>query len=161
MLFRKFEGRDFAEVLQIEMEAFEDHDPYTYMDFYEMNPEGFLVAESGKTITGFVMGYRSSEQEGRIFSLAVKKEFRRRGIGQALLQVIQRHFRNRNVKYMRLEVRASNKKARSLYSRMGFVDCWYEPGYYIDGGCGIIMKKYLYPVGLHEDLMADDWSAIS
>ncbi|OJH48497.1 (30S ribosomal protein S18P)-alanine acetyltransferase [Methanohalophilus portucalensis FDF-1] len=143
------------------MEAFEDHDPYTYMNFYEMNPKGFLVAESGKNITGFVMGYRSSEQEGRIFSLAVKKEFQKRGIGQALLQVIQRHFRNRNVRYVRLEVRASNKKARSLYSRMGFIDCWYEPGYYIDGECGIIMKKYLCPAGLHEDLLTDNWPVIS
>ena len=44
MIIRKFEPYDFEGVLNIEMEAFTEHNPFVYMNFYEMNDEGFFVA---------------------------------------------------------------------------------------------------------------------
>lgn len=81
MIIRKFEPLDFEEIVAIESETFTEHNPYFYMNFYEMNRDTFLVAQEGKMIVGFVVGYRSDTDEGRVFTLAVGKNFRKRGIG--------------------------------------------------------------------------------
>ncbi len=81
MIIRKFEPLDFEGIVAIEYEAFTEHNPYLYMNFYEMNRDTFLVAQEDKMIVGFVVGYRSGPDEGRVFTLAVGENFRKRGIG--------------------------------------------------------------------------------
>ena len=103
----------------------------------------FLVAEYLDFIVGFIVGYRLNETEGRVFSLAVREEFQGKGIGSLLLDSLFKVFYSNLMKYATLEVRASNLKARNLYSKMGFVPCWIEKEYYSDGEDGIIMKLKL------------------
>ena len=81
MIIRKFEPHDFEEVMTIESAVFTEHNPYFYMNFYEMNRDTFLVAQEDRMIVGFVVGYRSGPDEGRIFTLAVGEDFRKQGIG--------------------------------------------------------------------------------
>lgn len=146
MIIRQFEPYDFEDVLNIEMEAFTEHNPFVYMNFYEMNKEGFFVASMNNRIVGFVMGYQSAVNEGRIFSLAVKKEYRGMGIGGQLMQTILRAFQQQGLRSATLEVRDSNHIAIKLYREIGFIACWVEQGYYSDGENGIIMKKQLSPL---------------
>nr|WP_280954390.1 ribosomal protein S18-alanine N-acetyltransferase [Methanohalophilus levihalophilus] len=143
-------GSDFEQIIQIEMEAFTEHNPYIYMNFYELNPEGFFVAEENGIIYGFVMGYLSDELEGRIFSLAVRSDIRGKGIGTRLLRRILKEFRRLNLQSAKLEVRESNLKAIDLYKRMGFLECWCEAGYYSDGEDAVVMKKRLLPKHLQK-----------
>ena len=150
MQIRNFRGSDFEQIVEIEMEAFSEHNPYIYMNFYEMNPEGFFVAEEGGIIYGFVMGYRSKISEGRIFSIAVHKNKRGKGIGTMLLQKILQEFQLLNLQSAKLEVRKSNFKAIDFYKKMGFVECWLEPGYYSDGEFAVVMKKRLLPIHLQK-----------
>ncbi len=159
MQIRNFRGSDFEQIIQIEMEAFSEHNPYIYMNFYEMNPEGFFVAEENGIIYGFVMGYRSEVSEGRIFSLAVHKDQRGKGIGSKLLQKILQEFQLLNLQSAKLEVRGSNLKAIELYNKIGFLECWHEPGYYSDGECALVMKKRLLPTHLQmpDARMVDDF----
>jgi ribosomal-protein-alanine N-acetyltransferase len=146
MIIRYFEPEDFTEVLEIESEAFAEHNPFIYMNFYEMNNECFFVAEEKGHIAGFVVGYQISAEEGRIFSLAVKERYRGYGIGTRLLETITGIFREKLLVFASLEVRLSNLEAQRLYQKIGFIPCWIQHGYYSDGEDGIIMKKRLCPV---------------
>ncbi len=140
MNIRRFVPDDFEEVFLIEQEAFSDHDTFVYINFYEMNMNGFLVAVKNEEIVGFVVGYQLNENEGRIFALAVKDEYKSRGIGTQLVHAILKIFYENSIQYAGLEVRISNVRAQKLYQRVGFVPCWVEKKYYFDGEDGIIMK---------------------
>ncbi|ADI72966.1 ribosomal-protein-alanine acetyltransferase [Methanohalobium evestigatum Z-7303] len=145
MNLRYFEPEDFEDILEIEMETFSEHNPFVYINFYEINSDGFIVATVGDKVAGYVVGYQIYENEGRIFTLAVKKGYRDKGIGSELLRAILNLFCRTGLKYARLEVRRSNVRAQKLYNSMGFVQCWVEKKYYSDGEDGIIMKAYLQP----------------
>ncbi len=145
MIIRQFEPDDFQGVLLIEMEAFSEHNPFLYINFYELNRDYFLVAEVGGSVVGYVVGYQLIENEGRIFSIAVKNEYKNCGIGTQLVYAIFNVFYRSAFQYVSLEVRASNTGAQKLYRRLGFVPCWIEEGYYSDNEDGIIMKMRLYP----------------
>lgn len=145
MIVRYFEPQDFEEVMEIESQAFEEHNPFLYMNFYEMNNDCFLVADHNGHVTGFVAGYQMAENEGRIFSLAVREGYQGFGIGTRLLESITGIFNEKALRYASLEVRLSNNKAQGLYRKMEFIPCWIEHGYYSDGEDGLIMKKVLSP----------------
>ena len=70
-------------------------------------------------------GDNKAPQEVEILNLAVAPQFRRQGIGQALLaaEIV------RGGLYF-LEVRESNKAAQALYQKLGFVEVSRRPGYY-------------------------------
>ncbi|HJH28619.1 MAG TPA: ribosomal-protein-alanine N-acetyltransferase [Methanosarcinaceae archaeon] len=145
MIIRRFVPDDFEDILSIEQEAFSDHNPLVYINFYEMNMNGFLVAIDDNEIVGFVVGYQLNENEGRIFSLAVKDEYQSRGIGTKLIYAILKVFYGNLIQYASLEVRISNTRAQKLYNKVGFVSCWIEKKYYFDGEDGIIMKMRISP----------------
>lgn len=159
---RKFRNDDFEDVLCIESESFAEHNPFAYMHFYEMHGDMFLVAEYLDFIVGFIVGYRLNENEGRVFSLAVREEFQGKGIGAMLLDALFKEFYSNLLKYATLEVRANNIKARNLYLKMGFIPCWIEKEYYSDGEDGIIMKMKLSSYMFHNlDLFAEKIEGIS
>lgn len=140
---RKFQNCDFEDILYIEYECFKEHNPFTYTQFYETCGDMFLVAQYLDHIVGFIVGYKTFENEGRIFSLAIKKEFQRQGIGSLLLDYMLKIFYSNFLKYATLEVRISNIKARNLYEKIGFVSSWIEKKYYSDGEDGIVMRLEL------------------
>ncbi len=146
-----FDPEYFEDVMQIEMEAFTEHNPFLYMNFYEMNREGFRVAVIRDTVIGFIVGYHESSTKGRIFSLAVKQNFQGRGVATRLIMDILKRFRKCGLMAATLEVRLSNEKAQQLYKKTGFVPCWIEKGYYSDGEDGLIMKKHLSHLPLKKD----------
>ena len=143
-----FAPEDFQEIIEIEKEAFSEHNALLYMNFYEMARDGFLVAKQDGKIVGYVVGYRSAENEGHIFSVGVKEEYRGRGIGTELIYTICSIFLAKGLKYAKLEVRNSNKKAQKLYKSIGFIPCWTEQRYYSDGEDGMVMKMHLHPYRL-------------
>ncbi len=145
MNIRRFIPDDFEDILSIEQQTFSDHNPLVYINFYEMNMNGFLVAIDNNEIVGFVVGYQLNENEGRIFSLAVKDEHKSRGIGTKLVHAILKVFYENSIQYASLEVRVSNTRAQKLYHKVGFVSCWIEKKYYFDGEDGIIMKMRTSP----------------
>lgn len=147
-MIRRFVPEDFEAIVEIEREAFSEHDSLVYMSFYEMVGEGFLVADYDGMPVGYIVGYRSAENEGHIFSVGVKKEYRGRGIGTGLIRAICDIFVTNGLKYARLEVRSSNIAAQKLYRSMGFVPCWTEKKYYSDGEDGMVMKMHLHPYRL-------------
>ncbi|WP_243684315.1 GNAT family N-acetyltransferase [Methanosarcina barkeri] len=64
--------------------------------------------------------------KGTFFSVGVKEEYRGRRIGTSLIHAICDIFVANGLRYARLEVRNSNKRAQKLYRSIGFVPCWTE-----------------------------------
>jgi len=140
---RKFQPADFQQVMAIEKEAFRDHNPLAYMRLYELNPDGFLVAEKDGIIVGFVVGIPISEDIGRVLSIAVANEYRRSSIATQLMNEMLKLFAETGVSSVRLEVRRSNIIAQRLYQKLGFMVMETIPQYYADGEDAIVMIKEL------------------
>jgi ribosomal-protein-alanine N-acetyltransferase len=143
LLIRRFMPRDLEGVLEIDREVFGGYDPSIFTAFYEYHGGTSLVAESNGRIAGFILGFKHTPLEGRVFWLAVRPGFQGRGVGRRLLAAIMSIFRRIGAVSATLEVRISNKKAQSLYSLMGFRMTGIYPSYYSDGETAIIMKRSL------------------
>jgi ribosomal-protein-alanine N-acetyltransferase len=139
-LIRKFEPADFPWVIDIEKQVFNEHDPFFYMQFYETCSDGFIVAQVNGFVVGFVVGFLSSEETGRIFSLAVHPSYQGRKLGSALLKEIIQVFRRIGVSEIILEVRKGNVKARKFYERHGFHQTGVIEKYYNDGESACMMR---------------------
>lgn len=89
----------------------------------------FLVAEADGTIAGYaVLLFKDSSQDpieifytyAFVADLGVRGEFRRRGIGTALLDACEAIAREAGEKWLQLGVLAGNGSAVRLYERQGF-----------------------------------------
>ena len=70
--------------------------------------------------------------EVHIISIAVRRNFRRQGIGQLLLQKALQQSRTYKFNEVTLEVRKSNTAAKNLYAKYGFQLVGIRKGYYKD-----------------------------
>jgi ribosomal protein S18 acetylase RimI-like enzyme len=98
-----------------------------------------LKASLDGLMVGFVAGDpRPSKGFSWIATIGVLPEYRRRGIGRALLRACEREIPTPRI---RLSVRIENGLAIRLYEREGYqrVDVWRE--YYNDGGDALVMEK--------------------
>ena len=139
-IIRKFQPEDFPVVINIEQQVFNEHDPFYYMQFYETCSDGFIVAQIHGLVVGFIVGFLTPENTGRIFSLAVLPQYRSKGIGGALLKEIIFFFQAAKVREVTLEVRSENVKAKRFYERHGFSQIGVLTKYYNDGGNAFLMK---------------------
>ncbi|MDV0445754.1 hypothetical protein MmiAt1_13490 [Methanimicrococcus sp. At1] len=140
---RRYVPEDKYSILMLEAEAFNEHNPYEYINFYEVFRDGFFVCAIGEDIVGFIVGYALSESEGHIFSLAVSKYHRNQGIAERLIDHICTYFLLKGLQKASLEVRVSNKPAINLYNKLGFSAAWVESQYYSDGEDGYVMMVNL------------------
>jgi len=143
VVVRRFQPDDLETALEIDREVFGGYDPAIFTAFYEYYTGSTLVAEVGGIVAGFILGFKHTPFEGRVFWLAVRPGFQSRGIGIRLMLEVLRTFRQMGALSTTLEVRVSNKKAQSLYSMLGFRMIGVCPAYYSDGEAAIIMKLRL------------------
>ena len=79
--------------------------------------------------------------EAHITNIAVRREYRRRGIGELLLISTIDLAKEMKASIMTLEVRASNLTAQNLYRKYGFEQVGLRRGYYLDNReDGVIMS---------------------
>jgi ribosomal-protein-alanine N-acetyltransferase len=132
--FRPMAPGDLDEVMAIERTAFRF--PWSSRFFLEELQvpcaRSFLAEINGK-IVGYVLFWLLPE-EVDIHNIAVHRDFRRHGIGQALLQRVLEQARERNSSRVTLEVRISNIIAQRLYESVGFMAKGIRKGYYSDDG---------------------------
>ena len=119
-----------SQVAQLEKRCF--NDPWSENSIaYELtNPLSYwLVAEEG----GFVLGYVGSQSvmdEADMMNIAVHPDYRRLGIAGRLVEALVTALKDRKVRCLTLEVRASNEPAKALYRALGFVQAGRRPNYY-------------------------------
>ena len=79
----------------------------------------FFTAKIGNKTVGYA-GIGTVLDEGYITNIAVDKDYRRRGIADALLTAIDALAAEKNLSFTALEVRCSNTAAISLYAKKGY-----------------------------------------
>ena len=121
---------DLDEVCNIENDAFSV--PWSRNSFAEALADEsnfLLVCETFEGIAGYADTWCVLD-EATVTNIAVREDFRRRGIGAALLQAALDMAKERGISAVTLEVRKSNESAIKLYNRFGFEAVGIRPGYY-------------------------------
>ena len=120
-------------VYEADQEAFEDHwdhvrTPYDEWRFYsvgrhDFDPTLWFLAEEGGEVSGISLcakHFAGDPGVGRVATLAVRRPWRRRGLGLALLHHSFRELKRRGFDEVRLEVDGENLTgAVRLYERAG------------------------------------------
>ena len=89
----------------------------------------WLVAVEGDTVAGYV-GSQTVCNETDMMNVAVTADFRRRGIGEKLVNALVEELKAMESHCLTLEVRASNTPAQAMYEKLGFVEIGRRPRYY-------------------------------
>ena len=102
------------------------------------------------TVDGHMVGFvavdiRRSEDLAWVATIGVLPEFRRQGIGSALLVAVEERV---GVTSIRLSVRTSNLPALTVYNRLGYHRYGTWPHYYADGEDALVLEKNLKGIGL-------------
>lgn len=138
----KMNAEHISQIAQLEKECFSQ--PWSENALSEeLSNENshFLVA-----VSDCVMGYIGVQEicgEAYITNVAVFEEYRKSGVGRALLKAACDAAISRNCEFITLEVRESNATAISLYESAGFEKAGIRKNFYsspIENG--VIYTKY-------------------
>ena len=129
------EEKDIEYIVEIEKEAFTT--PWSKEAFKtEINENKlayYLVAEvEGKAVA--YGGIWLIISEGHITNIAVKEEYKGKGLGNRIVDGLIDYCLELGIDNMTLEVRKSNRVAINLYEKYGFISYGIRPKYYADDG---------------------------
>ncbi len=85
----------------------------------DYDPDLFLVAEKGSEIVGAVLGGFDGRR-GLVYHLAVRQDFRQRGIASALMEELENRLRAKGCIRVYLLVTRDNIEARQYYEKRGW-----------------------------------------
>ena len=152
---REAEAADLLAVVRIERASFPQPWPYDAFERY-LDAPGFLVAvdEEGdgedavdtQNVVGYVVADfvpNHGRGLGHVKDLAVHPNRRGEGLGATLLEAALSKLAARSARTVKLEVRESNDRARSLYEEFGFEPLRRVPRYYDDGEDALILVRDL------------------
>lgn len=136
LIIRKATEQDVHEIAELDKLCFAF--PWSESAFEQelmSNPLAFyIVAETADE--GVIVGYAGLwliHDEGHITNVGVHPDFRRKKIGEAIVEVLMKEARELgDVKTFTLEVRKSNQAATALYEKFGFAEVGVRKGYYED-----------------------------
>ena len=135
------------ECWRLDQRCFVDGEAYSRDTFEYLltAPEAvsYRVVTQNGSMVGFVIGLLEPDHTGHITTVGVAPEHRRRHLAKRLMQKVEEGFRRRNIRIVRLEVRALNVSAQQLYLSLGYTVTQRLPKYYSNGGDGLLMVKSL------------------
>ena len=130
MIIREMKPEDVPAIAELEKQCFSA--PWSenmIVSSLESRLSCWLVAE----IEGMSAGYVGSESvldSADMMNIAVAPEFRRQGVGVALVNGLISRLQSKSVAFLLLEVRVSNKPAIAMYEQLGFLQVGLRPRYY-------------------------------
>jgi ribosomal-protein-alanine N-acetyltransferase len=97
-----------------------------------------LKAVEDNRMVGFIAGEHHQDDFSWVSTLGVLPDYRKRGIGRALLEACEQQLPTRII---HLSVRADNEDAINMYKQAGYykIDRWTK--YYNDGQDAVVMEK--------------------
>lgn len=100
--------------------------PFSLLPFGEREPP-----DDEPPIVGYG-GLWMMVDEAHVTSVAVRPDFRGRGLGELLMLALFEIGIRLGARWLTLEVRVGNRVARQLYAKMGFREAGIRPRYYTD-----------------------------
>lgn len=144
MNIRKCRYEDILSVSELEKECFkgESWSFGTIASAFENPAYEMLVAEEGGEIIGY--GCTCTALDAcDLENVLVAEEYRRGGIGKAILNALLDNAKERGAEKIFLEVRVSNSAALRLYLACGFIGVHARTRYYSDGEDCLVMARGL------------------
>ena len=149
-VIRRCDPSDIIPVMEINLKTLPEHySDYFYESLLAELPEAFLVAEIERKLVGYIMckieyGFSNFKKlgfvkKGHVVSVAVLPEYRKKGIGRALIEEAIAGVRLKKSDELYLEVRCSNTEAIRLYEKLSFVIKQRLKAYYRDGEDAYLM----------------------
>ena len=130
MEYLKMDESHVEAIAELEKMCFRDPWSANSIAFELHNPlSDWFVAVDNGTVCGYV-GSQSVLDGADMMNIAVHPDYRKQGIGYALIERLITALKEKNVISLCLEVRVSNESAIGLYSKMGFAVVGKRPGYY-------------------------------
>lgn len=140
--FEKLKSSDAPEIYEIEKISFSEPHSLASVTASIMNPacEFWVLRDAPdagsdgvktEKIAGFIEFWLMYD-EAHVIDIAVRPEYRRRGLGGRLMDFLVEKSVEAGAKKIFLEVRPSNAGAISLYRRAGFIDAGRRVKYYKD-----------------------------
>jgi ribosomal protein S18 acetylase RimI-like enzyme len=103
-----------------------------------------MVAEASARIVGcLIMLFRRGSRVGRIYSLAVHPQCRRKGLASRMIADSENHAARRGATTVRLEVRNDNPGALDFYHQHGYRVLGTHARYYGDGADALRLAKQI------------------
>ena len=129
VVYRYMEEDDLKAVLEIERAS--NPVPWSEKNFLDCLKKDYycLIQEVNKHPSGFAI-QSISLFETHVLNIGIKKEFRKKGLGQDLLDQIIHASKSMGSKKIFLEVRVSNDPAIELYKKLGFKKVSLRKDYY-------------------------------
>ena len=138
--------RDMPEVLEVEQQSFEF--PWSDEDFIrclrQRNCIG-MVAEYDERVVGFMI-YELHRNRLHVLNFAVRAEFRRRGVGQQMMQKLVSKLSHQRRSRIMLEVRETNLAAQLFFRKLGFRAISLLRAFYDDTPEDAYMMEYWHSV---------------
>ena len=118
-------------IAALEAACFSDPWPESILAHELQNPLSlWLCAMDGDTVAGYI-GSQTVLGESDMMNLAVRPDYRRRGIGRALVLALCGALKKQMLaSALTLEVRDSNAPAAALYASLGFEQIGLRKNYY-------------------------------
>ncbi len=127
------EEKDLASVIEIENLSYPN--PWhlsSFMGEIENKPISnpyVVVFRPLDKVIGYVI-YWHIRNEVQISNIAISPDYRKKGVGEAVLGQILYEVWGKGAEFVFLEVRPSNQAARSMYEKLGFKILGLRKGYY-------------------------------
>jgi ribosomal-protein-alanine N-acetyltransferase len=145
-VLRDYRPQDFDELWRIDQACFEPGIAYTRFELmaYIRGRAAFtFVAVTPDQISGFVVAQRRANGSGHIITIDVRQDFRRTGLGSALLARAEAALAERGSRAVVLETAVSNAPALAFYKRHGYAVVKTIPRYYNHSIDALVMAKKL------------------
>jgi ribosomal-protein-alanine N-acetyltransferase len=130
LILEPIREKDLQQVMAIETACFSS--PWSRSSFlFELQSKDSccILARLGNKVVGYGIGWFVLD-ELHIINIAVRSDWRRRGIGNKLLKFILSKAEAKGCRRATLELRASNEAARMLYEQHGFRPVAMRKAYY-------------------------------
>lgn len=146
MILRPFRDSDFERLYEIDHACFPPGISYSRKEIasYIADPDSQTwVAEESSEIVGFLIAGREGQKSSHIITVDVVEEWRRRGVGAALMNAAEEWARQQGAESIYLETAEDNFAAQQFYQARGYSKIERVEGYYSNGSAAWVMAKGL------------------
>ena len=148
MNIRPMSMADLPAVIELDQLSFSQPWPPAAFqaELANINSRCWVTEVDGRVVATIVL-WRVLD-EAHIATIAVHPDFRRRGIGRALLRASMDAAYAEGARIYHLEVRAGNLAAQKMYADFGYEVVGRRPKYYQDNGEDALLLTLILPEGI-------------